>query len=437
MKFNYRNAIYSLLDYLKGSKSGKQYNDIAEINNNHESHYAIKKRNEYLSNILRHVIKTVPYYKSLHIADTSLNCFPVVNKNLMRKDVESFYSDSYRGKKNYKSKTSGSTGTPFTVLHDVDKKGRHSADVRYFSQTMGHYWGARFYYLKIWVKENKKSLLVQKMQNIIPVNVFKLDDEKIGKLLQTIKKDSSPKSILGYASALDLLVKYIKQYDIDMSDTEVVSVIAMSESLDNCTKKYMKEYFDCPVVSRYANLENGILAQQTAVSQDNFIANFASYHIEIFNLKEDTLAKEGELGRIVVTDLFNKAMPLIRYDTGDLGVLGRLEKGGTVHYVLEKVEGRKMDAIYDTDGKHVSSHSIGNNMWKYVELNQFQFIQNGKQEYEFRLNSKGDFKREEELVREFKNLLGDDAKIAVTYVDEIPLLSSGKRKKVLSRIKEN
>lgn len=186
------------------------------------------------------------------------------------------------------------------------------------------------------------------------------------------------------------------------------------------------------MVSRYANTENGILAQQTPLSEDNFLANLASYHIEILDTNEDIAVGDGKTGRIVVTDFFNRAMPLIRYDTGDLGVLGKSEENGRVNYVLKKVEGRRMDSIYDTDGELISAFTVTHNMWKYVELKQYQFLQIGKNTYEFRLNPEGNFSREKELVKEFKGYLGKDASITITYIDEIPLLSSGKRKKVIN-----
>jgi len=432
-----RNTIFWLLDCIKGSKVRSHYDAITRINEDHESDYAIGERKKYLSAILRHSTETVPYYKSFGMTDTSLDRFPVVDKNLIRKNIKSFYSNLYTNKKTFKASTSGSTGTPFTVLHDTDKKRRHKSDVRFFWESVGHAWGTGFYYLRVWNKGNRKSELARKIQNIIPIDVVELNDRKIKKLLNSIKSDSTPKSILSYASALDRIFEYLKRNPTDLSDAGILSIIAMSESLDGPTKKYLKEHFGCPVVSRYANTENGMLAQQTSVSGNSFLANLASYHIEVLDILEDIPARHGETGRIVVTDLFNRAMPLIRYDTGDLGVMEKTELNGKTQYVLKKVEGRKMDAICNTDGKPISSFILTNNMWKYAELNQYQFIQKGATEYEFLLNLQGDFLREEELIKEFKGYLGSDAKLALTYIDEIPLLSSGKRKKVLNRTRLN
>jgi phenylacetate-CoA ligase len=76
-------------------------------------------------------------------------------------------------------------------------------------------------------------------------------------------------------------------------------------------------------------------------------------------------------------------------------------------------------------------------MWKYRELAQYQFIQLSEKKYQFKLSSPNKFDREKELVEEFRGYLGSDAEIKVTYVEEIPLLASGKRKKVVNMLTAN
>ncbi|MDB2607173.1 CoF synthetase [Zobellia sp.] len=426
----WRGSLFWLLDQIKGAKIRTHYDAVKRINQNHESEYALQQRKNYLDHILKHAIQTVPYYMPLELTGASLENFPVVNKNLIKENVTPFLSKTYLDKKTFPASTSGSTGTPFTVIHDINKKRRHKADVYFFWETVGHTWGKGFYYFRIWTKQNRKSKFIQTLQNITPVDVFKLNDQKIRQFLNTLIYGNTSKSILSYASALDGFVKYLKQNHTNLSQAKVTSIIAMSESLDIHTKHYLEAHFGCPVVSRYANTENGILGQQTAFLGNNFLINLASYHVEILDLKEDIAVDEGETGRIVVTDFFNHAMPLIRYDTGDLGALKKIKENGNIYYVLSTVEGRKMDTIYDTKDEPVSSFILTNNMWKYDSLNQYQFIQKGKKSYEFLLNPQAGFTREKELIKEFKGYLGSNANIAITYVDEIPLLSSGKRKKV-------
>ena len=62
----------------------------------------------------------------------------------------------------------------------------------------------------------------------------------------------------------------------------------------------------------------------------------------------------------------------------------------------------------------------------------YQLIQEGRKEYKFKININGSFSREKELVHEFKSYLGEDADFKIEYVSEIPLLASGKRKKIVN-----
>lgn len=437
MSFTLRRTVFWLLDGIKGSKVRQHLKAIEKINKDHGSDFAVRVRERCLQEILNHCKRTVPYYRDLDNKRTMLSDFPVTNKSLIRENFEWFRSEAYPDKKTHRVTTSGSTGTPFTLLQDAAKKRRHIADALYFGETVGHKLGNRVYYMKIWNRQNSKSKLFQHMQNIVPIDVFQLTDERISALLETIKNDRSPKSVIGYSSALDAIVTYLKRNSVDVSNTHVISIIAMSETLAKPTKNALKEYFGCPVVSRYANLENGIFAQQTETFLNDFLMNLASYEIEILDMERDIPVKEGEIGRIVITDLFNRAMPMIRYNTGDIGIAGKTTDNGALQFVFKKIEGRKLDAIYNTQGELISSYIFAIHMWKYQELAQYQFIQQADREYEFKLNSPKKFEREKELLEEFRGYLGKDADIKITYVKEIPLLSSGKRRKVVNKLAEN
>ena len=80
----------------------------------------------------------------------------------------------------------------------------------------------------------------------------------------------------------------------------------------------------------------------------------------------------------------------------------------------------------------MSSFIIGGLMKKYSTLKQYQFIQESKTNYLFKLNAEKEFKNETQLIEEFKKVIGDDSIIKIEYVDEIPALASGKRRQVVN-----
>lgn len=423
-----RNLLFWVVDFFKGSKVAKHYREIKKTVNNYPVTKDIAEKK--LEAILNHSADTTSYYKQYK--NLGIRDFPVINKNIIRENESLFISSSFDKSNLSRVVTSGSTGTPFCVYHDAGKRLRNTADTIYFAKLAGYELGQRLYYFKIWNDINKKSKLNAWTQNIEACNVLELSDDAIRKLIAKLNSDSSTIGFLGYASAFDAICRFLDENKNIRIKAKVRSAIAMSEALNEYTSTAIERHFKCSCVSRYSNVENGIIAQQSISGAKEFYINFASYHVEVLNLNDNNTSAMGKEGRIVVTDLYNKAMPLIRYDTGDIGVMNEKKVNGKKIPVLEKVEGRKMDMVFNTKGDLVSSFTITNSMWKYAELKQYQFIQTDKNKYLFKLNCTLPFLREKELTEEFEKYFGPGAEISVEYVHEIPLLDSGKRKKVMN-----
>lgn len=431
---NIRKYAFWLFDAAKGGKVRKHYDDIEFILENYGSPGAQSTIDKYLNQILSHAQTSVPFYKD--ITPGNISEFPVVNKSIIKENFEDFRSLVYKDKEQYPVVTSGSTGTPFKIYHDRNKKLRNNADTIYFAKRAGFSLGQRLVYIKIWNEINKKNALNAWLQNIAMYDVTTLGDTQIANFIQDIKSEVSAKGFLGYASAYEAICKYLDGIKSNPINCNVKSIIAMSEGLNEYTRQSMRKYFSVPAVSRYSNVENGIIAQQ-GIDSNEFYINAASYFVELLELNEDIPVKPNESGRIVITDLFNYAMPLIRYDTGDIAIAADDITSSLTVPVFKSVEGRSMDLIYNTTGQLLSSFVVTNTMWKYPELKQYQFIQTGMNTYVFKLNIDTDFERENELVEEFKVSLGADAQISIEYVKEIPLLASGKRKKVMNIYKNH
>jgi phenylacetate-CoA ligase len=428
-----RNKLFWFRDFLKGGKITNHYNNISNILS--QSKLQKKSNPEYLTELLHHAKSTVPYYRN-HNTLISVIDFPIVNKQTIKNNLNQFISQNYKQSELIPVVTSGSTGTPFMVYHDMAKKQRNTADTIYFAQLSGFEVGDRLAYLKIWAKEKLASPLQYSIQNIIPIDVIQMTDDRVANLIIEMEANHSVFGILGYVSAMERICKYLDRSGKDRVKASVSSIITMSESLTDYVKNGMEKYFGCAVQSRYSNLENGIIAQQIPGSDGRYLVNTASYLVEIFKIESDMIAQDGEIGRIVVTDLFNYAMPMIRYDTGDIGSISK-ESDNNNNTYLEQVEGRKLDLLFATDGSLVSSYIVYKNMWKYMEIEQYQLIQEEKTKYVFRINAKDTFNKESQLISEFKTYLGNDADFKIEYVNEIPLLSSGKRKKIVNNYKKN
>lgn len=135
-----RKKAFWTLDSLKGSPIYKHYKDIKEILENEE--IAHKRCPKYLENLIKHAVATTDFYKQ-YKSYTKLSDFPIVDKNVIRENYDDFLSSSYKGTKLHTMSTSGSTGTPFTVVQSRNKRHRVLAELIYFSQLVGYDVGTR------------------------------------------------------------------------------------------------------------------------------------------------------------------------------------------------------------------------------------------------------------------------------------------------------
>jgi phenylacetate-coenzyme A ligase PaaK-like adenylate-forming protein len=429
---NIRNRMFWVTDFLKGADTHRHYKEIKFVLENYNSSASLDIRKKHLNKLLQHASTTAPFYKKYKKA-SSLSNFPVITKPMIQNNYDAFRSELYINKKCYKLATSGSTGTPFAVFHQKNKRIRSIADTIYFAERAGYKLGTKLVFIKIWVPHNKKNRLLAWMQNVQMIDVRALK-ENLQLFLSKLKNSKTEMAIVSHASALETISDYLDEIKTPTINCNINSIIAISEQLNTYTKKNIEKHFGKTVVSRYSNVENGIIAQQKVNSGLEFEINWASYFVEVLKFNTDEPIDEGEVGRIVVTDLFNYCMPIIRYDTGDIGSIIKNDKGVPV---FNCIEGRKLDMVFSTEGKWVPSLLIGGLMKKYSNVMQFQFFQEEEKKYMFKLNVNGNFINENKLVNEFTNLFGEDSQIKVKYIDEIPLLSSGKRRYVINNYNKN
>lgn len=180
--------------------------------------------------------------------------------------------------------------------------------------------------------------------------------------------------------------------------------------------------------------EVGIIAQEGDDWMDGYRINRAGVHVEILELGADVPVETGEVGRIVVTDLHNLGMPIIRYDTGDVGRFVELPNGDIDKTRLAAIEGRLLDQITDSGGRHVSPFVFYKSVWKYPTIRQFQLAQLARSTYELRLQVDDSEFDAESIALDFRQYLGENADFRVKVVDNFPVLDSGKRRQVVNEI---
>jgi phenylacetate-CoA ligase len=177
--------------------------------------------------------------------------------------------------------------------------------------------------------------------------VFDLSDKKLERVLEDFKKKPF-EYFNGYTSSLVVFAKYLIGNNIVLKDICPTLRLCMptSEVCDVIDRKILEEGFGVKVVNEYGAAELDLIALED--TEEDWIVNEETLFIEIVD-DSGKPVEPGIEGRVIVTALYNQAMPFIRYELGDRAILSNKVKNG--RRILEKVSGRINDVIKLPSGK--------------------------------------------------------------------------------------
>ena len=418
MMINIRKKAFFLLDSIKGGAVKKHLEDIKKCDNDGEG----MRQKEYLDRLLRYACSEIPFYKD--IDPSCITNFPVMNKSLYNENRSTVVNPKFDLSKLHYTSTSGSSGVPFKTYQDGDKRKRNNADLTSLLGQYGFEIGEKYVFIRSWVSLYGLSKLKMLKQNFVAVDVNTFDDAHKEELRCMLHSDKKIKAIISYGSALEDFVNYLEEKKDDLSDTNLKLISSSADALSDSVKHRLEKMFQCPVINRYSNEECGIMGH-TKPNTTKFSLNTASYYFELLDLEKDTPVKAGELGRIVVTDLFNHAMPLIRYDIGDLGIS---DDDGDCIKSLTSLEGRMDDVLINSKGIVISSVTLSTYMQEFKTVEKYQLIQDEDGSLQMLVVSKMD--NFDELMCTLKSIFGEETTISVKKVTEIRKEKTGKYKEI-------
>ena len=424
-----RRVGYRVKDSLLNSQPERiytQWNDIKATLADCRSGWA---RVEYsLAQCLKMASEKCSYYRPY--AGKKLHDYPVTDKLGFIENFASVRNPDYTDSVVRPISTSGSTGTPFTVVQDFAKRNRVLAELQYFGEIAGYHSHEKGIFFRACHPVSYKNMFWSNVWTYDIANMSNADMERLYRL----QSKGDLQMTLAYASTYDILTAYWLKKGY-VGNPNVRACISGSEILRSDVRERCKKFWPNGMVySRYSNMENGIIAQETG-DDNHYMINWASYYLEVLKMDSNAAAECGELGRIVITDMFNKAFPMIRYDTGDLG---KLEWVDGKWPVLASVEGRRADIIYDAGGNVVSPHSLANIFWGLEAVRQWQFHQDGEGIYrvvyvadDVEVAAKGFAERMPILAKVF----GVASKFSFEAVCQIPQTASHKHKMVVQHLR--
>lgn len=333
------------------NRAQKLLQQIQQIPESDFPEYLEKTRQE----ILNFHLENNKFYRDFcgrdHILDW--NQVPVLEKKHLQQPLKNRLSKGYNRKNSYVGKTSGSSGEPFIFVKD---KFTHALSWAGFSDR--YHWHdidlnkslqARFYGIPLDFYGNIQERVKDRISLRRRFNIFDLSEEKMAGFLKRFAREKF-NYINGYTSAILLFAKYVKKQGLILKGIcpSLKLCIVTSERLFEKDKELIEAAFGVPVVNEYGASEVGLIAFENR--KQEWVVNSEDLFVEILDENNQPVA-QGEKGRMVITSLYNRAQPMIRYDIGDTGMLS--PKSTLKKPILEKLIGRTNDIARLANGKVV------------------------------------------------------------------------------------
>jgi phenylacetate-CoA ligase len=387
--------------------------------------------------LVQHASDTSPFYserfaqagidpnKVRTIAD--LAKLPLLSKDDIRNHHADIFSTNYSPEELVSAKTGGSTGVALQVFCDQQGIELRAGAALLADEWSG--WKLGEPIAAVWGNPPVPITLKNKLRcllkdRIIYLDTMRIDDAAIDAFLvgwQTMR----PGMLYGHAHSIFILCEALQQRGVKLKPT---GVVATSMMLIETERVVIEDVCGIKVTNRYGCEEVSLIACECEQHQG---LHLNSAHNIVEFLREDgTPCDYGEDGRLVITELVNYGMPMIRYEVGDWGIPSdRVCSCGRGLPLMESVTGRTADFLVATDGSRVAGISIiENSLTKISGIRQMQIVQDKAHHLTVNVVMGQDYSEAtaEDLVMSLKQMLGAEMQVDLNRVETIPQEKSGK-----------
>jgi phenylacetate-CoA ligase len=286
--------------------------------------------------------------------DLAWEQLPILQKSDYQVPLSERFSIGYSEKNCYLNKTSGSSGDPMVFAKDKNCHALIWANIiRKFAWhgiDFNRSYQARFYGMPMAFWPQKLLRIKDFLSNRYRMNIFDLSNQGLDKMINQFASKRFD-YINGYTSAIVLLAKQLESKNRVLKTLcpSLKVCIVTSEMLFEADKTLLEKALGVPVINEYGASEVDLIAFQN--TKGEWVVNAETCLVEIVD-EQDRVLPYGQEGRIIVTQLYNKAMPFIRYEVGDYGILD--PKSTPQKTILQKLVGRTNDVIQLPSGKRAA-----------------------------------------------------------------------------------
>ncbi len=235
-------------------------------------------------------------------------------------------------------------------------------------------------------------------------------------------------AITTYPTNAERLCQAVLDSGLDMSHIQRFGCYA--EVFEEYQEELINQAFpNANIWTTYSSREFGMIAARCPHEPDYHHIFAGKLGVEILD-DEGRPCADGELGRILITDYFNKNAPFIRYEIGDLAARGHCPCGKINLPALSAVVGKVRGALVHRSGERVPFSHFSVALRDIEGVRQYQVVQHELERFEFRYVTNLSGQPREQLFAavksEFQSHFGYLPDIQFTLEEEIKRGENGK-----------
>ena len=350
------------------------------------------------------------------------------NRELLRSDIAGKLSPFTTG---------GSTGEP--LIFDLAK--RRVASRVACRQRTSRWWGVCVGdpELAIWgspveltrqdhIRNLRDRFLASRL-----LSAFEMNEETISSYLDALEKGPCVQ-LFGYPSAIYQLCVQAQKEGRNLRRLGLKVVFVTGEVLFPYQRELIAQTLNCPVANGYGGRDSALIAHECPQGGMHVLSD--AVILEILD-PEGRPVPPGEVGEIVITDLYSHEAPFIRYATGDMAVLSTQAcPCGRALPLLERIEGRSNDSIVTPDGRIINSLALIYAVREVEGVEKFRICQKRLDYFHVQLIRNEHFpsNAEDRIRAAWKKLFRVPLQITFEYVDQFPAERSGKFRHIVSEL---
>ncbi|MDO0925009.1 AMP-binding protein [Streptomyces sp. TG1A-8] len=333
---------------------------------------------------VRHAYRTVPYYRRVMdqhgIRDLDsfedLRRLPLLSRDVLIREQDNLLSSEADRATLQTNYSSGSTGRRAQFQQDADfRMWMRAHQLRTYEwcsdwqlgDPFALLWGSEIYWSFKQLLDRVENLLTNRRE----FNTFHLSPELITAVLDRLVR-FRPVLISTYSNAMHLIAKEAERRSLHIPGLRAVQ--GTSEPLPPALRETIGRALGCEVYDKYGMRETNIVAHEQPGGGPMLIQS-ENVFVEFLD-DEGRPCRDGETGRVVVTTLNNRSMPLLRYETSDLAAPLPRTAGTRLPYpAMTSVAGRLQDLIVTPTGSHIDAYLFSYLFMRFPEIHWFQVVQ--------------------------------------------------------------